>query len=122
MRFLADENVSRLIIERLRSHGFEVVSVAQTSSGATDPEVLRLAAADELILITEDRDFGELVIRQRLFVQGVILTELDRLSSARAADLVEKCVAENGEKLPGHLVVIEPGRIRFRPLPQVEAD
>jgi len=116
MRFLADENVSGLIIKRLRDLGFDVFSIAQDSSGITDQEVLKIADEDNLILITEDRDFGELVIRQRLHICGVILIELDRLSTSGEADRVGKCVAGNREQLTGNLVVIEPGRIRIRPL------
>jgi predicted nuclease of predicted toxin-antitoxin system len=85
MRFMADENVSRFVIERLRAGGFEVISISDTRSGALDTDVLRAADADGCILITEDRDFGELVIRQRLRVRGVILLELDRLSNVAEA-------------------------------------
>ena len=85
MRLLADENVSRLVIERLRTCGFEVISVSDTKKGAPDTDVLSAADAEGCILITEDRDFGELVIRQRLSVRGVILLELDRLSNAAEA-------------------------------------
>jgi predicted nuclease of predicted toxin-antitoxin system len=75
MRFLADENVSRLVVERLRANGFEVLSIAETRSGAPDKDVLATASAEKCILVTEDRDYGELVIRQRLAIDGVILLD-----------------------------------------------
>ena len=118
MRFLADENVSRLIIERLRAGGFDVISVGETRSGTTDNDVLETADADGCILITEDRDFGELVIRQRLGVRGLILLELDRLSNVVEAGVVVEVVSVHADKLLGNLVVVEPGRIRVRPLPR----
>jgi len=117
MRFLADENVSRRVIERLRGQGFDVVSIGETRSGATDRDVLETANAEGCILITEDRDFGELVIRQRLRVHGMMLLELDRLSNAAQADLLVDVVSLHGDKLVGNLAVIEPQRIRVRPLP-----
>jgi len=95
MRFLADENVSRLVIERLRADGLDVISVGETRSGARDKEVLEAADAEGRILITEDRDFGELVIRQRLRVHGLILLELDRLSNATEADAVAEVISEH---------------------------
>jgi predicted nuclease of predicted toxin-antitoxin system len=116
MRFLADENVSRLVIERLRRGGFDVASVRDMTPGAQDNDVLRAADIEDRILITEDHDFGELVIRQRLPVRGVILLALDRLSNAMEADVVADIVSVHADKLPGNLVVIEPGRIRVRPL------
>ena len=116
MRFLADESVSRRVIERLRADGFDVISIGETRSGAPDSVVLELADAEGWILITEDRDFGELVIRQRLGVRGLILLELDRVSTAAEADVVSEVIRAHADKLPGNLVVVEPGRIRLRPL------
>jgi len=118
MRFLADENVSRYVIEQLRARGFEVISIRETTSGLPDKDVLATADAEDCILLTEDRDFGELVIRQRLDVRGMILLELDRLSNATEADVVTEVVAAHADKLFGNLIVIEPGRIRIRPLPR----
>ena len=117
MRFLADENVSRLVIERLRSSGHDVISIAETKPSAPDEDVLNGADADDRILITEDRDFGEMVIRQRLGLRGMILLELDRLSNPREADTVAEVVSAHSARLFGNLIVIEPGRIRVRPLP-----
>ena len=67
--------------------------------------------------MTEDQDFGELVIRNRFAVSGVVLLELDRLSAAAEADHVSAVVTALGERLKGNLVVVEPGRTRLRPLP-----
>ena len=116
MRFLADENVSRFVIESLRNSGHDIVSIAETKSGAPDRDVLASADTDARILVTEDRDFGEMVIRQRLRVSGVILLELDRLSNANEARTVADVVSTHADTLFGNLVVIEPGRVRIRPL------
>jgi predicted nuclease of predicted toxin-antitoxin system len=118
IRFLADENVSRLVVERLRATGFDVSSVRETTPGAPDKDILDAAGSDDRILITEDRDFGELVVRQRLKVRGVILLELDRLPNAAEAELVAEVVRIHGSKLTGNLLVIEPARVRVRPLPR----
>jgi predicted nuclease of predicted toxin-antitoxin system len=80
--------------------------------------VLEAANAEGCIPITEDHDFGELVIRQRLKVRGMILLELDGLSNVMEADVVSRVVSTHVDKFLGNLLVIEPGRIRIRPLPQ----
>jgi predicted nuclease of predicted toxin-antitoxin system len=116
MRFLADENISSLVIERLRGDGLEVASIIEFLAGASDKKVLETAGVEDSILITEDRDFGELVIRQKMPVQGVILLELDRLSNLAEADRVSRIVGTHGTKLAGNLVVVEPSRVRIRPL------
>ena len=59
-----------------------------------------------------------MVIRQRLGVRGVILLELDRFSNAREAAAVADVVSAHAERLVGNLVVVEPERIRVRPLPR----
>ncbi len=70
MRFLADENVSRYVVEQLRAAGFDVAAIGLTNPGASDTDVLATARREGRVLITEDRDFGELVIAQRLEVQA----------------------------------------------------
>ncbi len=116
MRFLADENVSRLVVDRLRAAGFDVASIGAPGSGGSDNEVIAVACREGCILITEDRDFGEMVVRQRLGVPGILLLELDRLSNVAEADRVAAVVSSNAQRLAGNLVVIEPGRVRVRPL------
>lgn len=117
MRFLADENISRRVIETLRSAGHEIYSIAENSPGISDRNVLSVAFARGAIIITEDQDFGELVIRNRLPASGVILLELDRLSSAAEAKRVAGVVTSLAQRLSGHLVVVAPDRTRLRPLP-----
>ena len=58
-----------------------------------------MANAEGRILLTEDRDFGELVVRQRLGVVGVVLLELDRLTNSTEADRVGDVVASHADKL-----------------------
>ena len=118
IRFLADENVSRLVVERLRAAGFDVAFIRETRPGASDKDVLDEADSDDRVLVTEDRDFGELIVRQRLKVRGIILLELDRMSNVAEAELVAEIVRIHGSKLTGNLVVVEPARVRVRPLPR----
>ena len=68
MHLLADENISQRVIDRLRAIGAGVVAVRETDPGASDDEVLALASAQGRTLITEDRDFGEMVVRRQLIV------------------------------------------------------
>jgi hypothetical protein len=65
VKLLADEGVDAAIVTRLRSDGHDVVYVAELSPGITDEAVLELANANERILVTTDKDFGELVFRLR---------------------------------------------------------
>lgn len=72
MILLADENLDRSVIARLRQHGHEVLAVAEMEPGIEDPVVLSRANERNALLVTEDKDFGELVFRQGLVHAGVI--------------------------------------------------
>lgn len=61
MNFVADESCVRPVIQALREAGHDVVAIAEIARGATDDQVLERALKENRVLITEDRDFGELV-------------------------------------------------------------
>lgn len=118
MRFLADECVSVKVVERLRASGLDVASAGERSLGAPDKEIVGALRAEARILITEDQAFSELIVRHRLGVSGVLLLELDQVSSTAGADAVAAVVSSCADKIPDSLVVIMPGRMRVRPLPR----
>ena len=66
MNILADESVDQQIVEQLRRAGHQVIYIAETEPGISDTEVLGLASRKSSLLLTADRDFGELVFRQKL--------------------------------------------------------
>ena len=117
MDFLADENVPRPIVERLRRDGFTVRSIFEESRGIDDTHVLSLADRAGLILITPDHDFGELAILRRMPVRGVLLLELARLPLREQVERVAAFLSGNPKDLAGSLTVIEPARVRVRALP-----
>jgi len=63
MKFLIDESVEKPIVDWLRDQKYDVMYVAESSSGITDEEVIRFANSETRILITNDKDFGELIFR-----------------------------------------------------------
>ncbi len=77
MRFLVNENVAGTVIRQLRQRGHDVLSVKETMRSETDQAVLATAQADERIVVTNDKDFGELAFRSELPAScGVILLRL----------------------------------------------
>ena len=66
MKLLADENVPLRTVMALRRSGEDVLAVAEVSPGAGDEDVLRLGRTQGRVIVTFDRDYGELVFRQRL--------------------------------------------------------
>jgi predicted nuclease of predicted toxin-antitoxin system len=115
MRFLADENLERSIVETLRERGHDVASAASGGAGAPDPEVLDRALAENRILVTNDKDFAELTFLQQKSAAGIILIRLPRLHGSDKTLRVVEVVDTQAERLLGVFTVIEPEAIRRRP-------
>jgi predicted nuclease of predicted toxin-antitoxin system len=114
MILVADEGVERQIVERLRREGHQVRYEAEDRGGAPDESVLADAASGAAMLVTTDKDFGELVFRLRKASHGVILLRLAGLSNELKAELVASAIALHKDEMPGAFVVIEPGSVRIR--------
>lgn len=111
---LADEDIERLIVERLRADGFDVLWIAETAPGATDVEVLTLANNEDRILLTADKGFGELVFRQRQVAAGVVLVRVLGTTPAQRAEIVADAIAAHRDELRGAFTVITPAFVRIR--------
>lgn len=114
MTIPADEGVEREIVDRLRSDGHSVVYVAEMAPGITEEEVLAQANESGAMLLTQDKDFGELVFRNRHLSQGVVLTRLAGLSGPVKAELTSTAFREHGEEMRGAFTVVAPGSVRIR--------
>ncbi len=110
MHFLADENFPGGAVAALRSSGHDVIWIRTMSPGISDPEVLKFAQAEDRILLTFDKDFGELAF----------VTELPafRIQSPSSIVLTEKIVAaiETRNDWAGHFSTIDDNKIRMRKL------
>lgn len=114
MRILADEGVDGQIVQRLRDEGHQVWYVAEMAPGTPDEEVLELANHEGAILLTTDKDFGELIFRQQRLSPGIVLIRLAGLSSQEKANLVTTIITERTTELIQSFTVISPNTIRIR--------
>jgi len=116
MRIVADENFPRPALVALREAGWDVLSVAEEHPGYSDEEVAALCAGQERILMTFDKDFGELVFRRGLPAgSGVVMFRITPESPAEAAE-VALALVESQPDLRGNFCVVTRNRIRVRPL------
>lgn len=114
MNFLADESLDRQIIIRLRQDGHAVLDVTEMDPGISDDEVLSMANESEAILLTADRDFGDLVFRQGRITEGIVLVRLSGLPSTKKAELVSEIINQHARELLQAFSVITPGSLRIR--------
>jgi predicted nuclease of predicted toxin-antitoxin system len=118
MRLLADENVPGLAVGRLQAQGHDVAWVRVDAPGASDEDVVAMATLQERVLVTVDKDFGQLAFKAGLSPPpGVVLF---RLSPAPVADQVRRMVTalESRADWAGVMAVVDDHSIRARPLPR----
>ncbi len=117
MRFLANENFPADAVSAMRDQGHDVAWIRTESPGISDTEVLDRAQRENRILITFDKDFGELAFRFKLpSLSGIILFRISTLSAKQIADIALAAV-ESRSDWSGHFAVVEDDRIRMTPLP-----
>lgn len=117
MNLVADEGVERPVVERLRGDGHQVVYVAELSPSVADEEVLRQANAGSAVLMTADKDFGDLVFRQGLAHSGVVLLRLAGLANGTKAEIVAEVCRSREAELIGAFSVVSRGQVRIRRRP-----
>jgi predicted nuclease of predicted toxin-antitoxin system len=111
---VADENVDVQIVASLRAAGHQVVYVRELDSGIDDAQVLAHANRRNAILLTSDKDFGELVFRQGLVHAGVILYRLAGLPSERKAAILQSLLRTHADELTGAFTLVSPAHVRIR--------
>jgi len=114
LAYIADECFSGRVLGALRDAGFDVIRSADINPSASDIEVLALAFSENRILLTEDTDFGDLIVRFGFQTHGVVRLELNALSREARAQRTVQALIQLGEDVRGAIVSIEPSRTRIR--------
>ena len=118
MRILADENFPGIAVEELRKRGHNVVWVRTEKPGIGDRVILEWAQTEERLLVTLDKDFGELAFGRDLAAQcGVVLFRM-KISNPRTGSMRIVDILESRSDWAAHFSVVEDDRIRMRPLSQ----
>lgn len=115
MNFVADENIDQPIVSKLRAAGHTVLAIAEMEPSISDEVVLDKANQQGMVLLTSDKDFGELIYRDRRYVFGIVLIRLSGLTATTKADLVLSVVEEHAYKLAHAFTVISLRNVRIRP-------
>jgi predicted nuclease of predicted toxin-antitoxin system len=114
VKFLCDESVDGPIVDRLRLDGQDIWYVAEMDPGLSDDAVLAIANREGAVLITADKDFGELVFRLRRPTAGVVLYRLTGLPATRKATIVASAIACHSAELAQAFTVITAEGLRIR--------
>ncbi len=114
--FLSDECFSGPLLRAMRQANFDVIRSADIAPAASDEQVLGIAFAQNRVLLTEDNDFGDLVVRFGYPNHGVVRVALKSLDKSAQARRLIAALNDLGDKVSGALVTIEPNRTRVRAL------
>ncbi|MFM7103808.1 MAG: DUF5615 family PIN-like protein [Verrucomicrobiota bacterium] len=116
MRLCANENIGRETVEALRRAGHDVLWVRESAPGSADADVLAFAQTGRRLLLTFDKDFGDLVYRHgALASSGVMLFRISQTSPSHVADRICAVVASRDD-WEGHYSVVDDTVIRMRVL------
>jgi predicted nuclease of predicted toxin-antitoxin system len=118
MRLCANENVPADCIIRLRQSGHDVLWIREVAPGSPDISIINRAVAEDRLLITFDKDFGELVFRSGgKASRGIVLLRISQASASAVAERVAAVLASRHD-WAGHFSIVDDFAIRMRRLPE----
>jgi predicted nuclease of predicted toxin-antitoxin system len=114
MKFLVDVGVGKKVENWLKENGFDVLSVRDIDSRAKDSQILRWAVDQQRMIISMDKDFGELVYNSGKHHAGVLILRLEDADADTKVAVIKKIFAEYYDKIESHFCVFQDGRLRIR--------
>jgi predicted nuclease of predicted toxin-antitoxin system len=118
MRFLADESCDFNAVLALREAGHDVLAVSEVARGVTDQVVIDLARREKRVLLTEDKDFGQLFFAAGGTSVGVVLIRWPASARRHLRAALTELVEQHANELLAAFVVLEPGKVRFSQTPR----
>lgn len=111
---VADESVDFSIVRTLRENNWKVHAIAEDAPALSDADVLEIAVTKKALLLTEDKDFGELVYRLGMQHCGILLLRLMNQDSVQKADLVLRVLQHHGSELVNIFSVLDERQLRLK--------
>jgi predicted nuclease of predicted toxin-antitoxin system len=118
VKFLVDAHIGNLIIEFLEHANHDVLRASSFPPKTSDARILQIAAAEGRVVMTSDKDFGELVFRLQQPTFGVVLLRIDVPHEADRLAVLEHFWPAIESAVPGHFVVVTSKMVRKSPLPR----
>jgi len=112
MRFLVDECTGSKVAHWLSAQGHEVFSVFDEARGASDSEILGKAFAEDWILVTNDKDFGEKIFREQIPHKGIVLVRLDDERAVMKIEVLQRLLTNFADSLKNQFIVVTEKSVR----------
>ena len=114
MKFLVDVGVGKKVEKWLLENGYDVKSVRDINPKAKDSEILNLAVLESRMVITMDKDFGELVYNSGKLHSGVLILRLEDANGDQKVETVKRILSEYKDKIKNKFCVFQGGRLRIK--------
>lgn len=116
IKFLADVNVEKPLVDFLSKKGFDVKWVTSIDKQMSDVRICEITNNEHRVLITNDKDFGEIVFLQKKITYGIILLRVKGQDSSEKIVLIEKLLDKYQDKIINHFVIVTKDKFRLIPL------
>ena len=114
LRFLVDVGVSKKVEVWLLENDYDIKAVRDVNPKMKDIEVLKLATDEHRMVITMDKDFGELIYNSGQPHARVLLLRLGSAKAKEKVMIVEKILSAYGDRLVNHFCVFQNGKLRIK--------
>jgi predicted nuclease of predicted toxin-antitoxin system len=120
VKFIGDVNVEKPIIDYLLANGYNTKWIPDLDRRMVDEKLLELASREKRILVTNDKDFGELTFRQKRVSAGIVLFRVKGQNSRDKVRLLRKLLLAHGNRLRGYFTVVTRKKVRFIPMKDIK--
>lgn len=114
MKFLVDVGVGKKIENFLKINGYDVLSVREIDARAKDLQILKWAFDDQRMIITMDKDFGELVFNSSKQHAGVLILRLEDADGDAKVEVIKNILSNYSDRLKSNFCVYQDGKLRIR--------
>ena len=116
IKFIANVNVEKPLIDFLIEKGYDVKWVADLDKQMSDISICEMAAKEQRVILTNDKDFGEIVFLQRKAIHGIVLLRVRGQIVTEKIGLLKRLLDRHAEKIMNHFVVVMREKFRFIPM------
>jgi predicted nuclease of predicted toxin-antitoxin system len=116
MRFLSDENIPKSVLNWLRANGHDVVSATESGIGKVDSAWIEFALLETRLILTSDKDYGDLIFRDGMKSYGIVLLRFDSIPVTSWVTRLQECWSIIEANPSGRFITISETRVRVRPL------
>jgi predicted nuclease of predicted toxin-antitoxin system len=114
MKFLIDVGVGKKVEEWFNENNYDVKCVRDINMHAKDADILKLAVSEDRMIITMDKDFGELVYNSGMLHSGVLILRLEDARGEDKVDIVKRIMTGFSKKIENKFCVFQDGKLRIR--------